>query len=953
MPFHDDDQVDPETPQIGGTDPGGEVQRRITQAARHAAEKANDSEALSWFSQWVCHKDGATALHRAAAEGNTVVVMALLDARANVNATNRAGATPLHCAVGSEGDGPGVVAELLKNKADVHARTNDGLTAWQIAEKFPQRLHLAQVLQVEDSVRQGDERLCQEDVPLAPARAKGPSPLGILPWLPPHLPHNELKAPEDQTPEKLTTADPETLEAARDGDGDTQANCWDLQAEKKIFATARAAAQEAEDVEALKWFEEYGDWNYVWCTALHQAAGDGALQAVEFLLKSGADKDATDRDWGKTPRDRAVEFGHADVVATLLRAKADGRCPQQLAMNDSNLCVIQEFCRAGAGDLHLLTWLIRTEGPDAVDALEAWMQKAEMRSAEDSSGAVRSLKRAHLRERLRVILAPVWFDRHRGRHVLQAPENYANLEDQNLFFAPEVQVNLCVLPGLCARDACSHDLLEALEETANEGVLQTDVVEAIVSAAWMQMRMATAWDIFCSLLTVALLCHASYTLRHGQPESTGSLMFIAVLHGQKTIEELIQHLSFSFRRYRVKLFEFDNLADACYIAIGWLAVYRQVLVDPSQLEKPFMAIFSAMSWLRALYSFRGEIWMGPRLLPILSALKDTSAFFLVTCTCILAATHAYYNLQLREEPTPTYAAFLQVIRLGIFGDFDLYEFEGVDPTYKFNRDSDEWEPVDPDPTPDYVWAHAVFYFTGVGITILLMNLLIGVLGQNFELYQDQSALLFQRARAKMLLEIKARPWRRIGSGFIKMIRQIWLSEFRYGFLFLWLGASILLMVFLPFLITLGTCVIFIAVTCRIVFQIQLSGIYYSTAVALGYYGPQANAKADESWIWVLVRPERPLEDMRSLRTELRSQLESKFSEVNSTQKKLETSNVEQKQKLNGVEEKLLNMEKALEASGSEQKAKLDGVEAKLLRMESHLERLMALTEKLVDAPPAT
>lgn len=299
-----------------------------------------------------------------------------------------------------------------------------------------------------------------------------------------------------------------------------QANCWDLQAEKKIFATARAAAQEAEDVEALKWFEEYGDWNYVWCTALHQAAGDGALQAVEFLLKSGADKDATDRDWGKTPRDRAVEFGHADVVATLLRAKADGRCPQQLAMNDSNLCVIQEFCRAGAGDLHLLTWLIRTEGPDAVDALEAWMQKAEMRSAEDSSGAVRSLKRAHLRERLRVILAPVWFDRHRGRHVLQAPENYANLEDQNLFFAPEVQVNLCVLPGLCARDACSHDLLEALEETANEGVLQTDVVEAIVSAAWMQMRMATAWDIFCSLLTVALLCHASYTLRHGQPEST-------------------------------------------------------------------------------------------------------------------------------------------------------------------------------------------------------------------------------------------------------------------------------------------------------------------------------------------------------------------------------------------------------------------------------------------------
>lgn len=28
----------------------------------------------------------------------------------------------------------------------------------------------------------------------------------------------------------------------------------------------------------------------------------------------------------------------------------------------------------------------------------------------------------------------------------------------------------------------------------------------------------------------------------------------------------------------------------------------------------------------------------------------------------------------------------------------------------------------------YVWAHLLFFFTGIGITVLLMNLLIGVLG---------------------------------------------------------------------------------------------------------------------------------------------------------------------------------------------------------------------------------
>lgn len=92
-----------------------------------------------------------------------------------------------------------------------------------------------------------------------------------------------------------------------------------------------------------------------------------------------------------------------------------------------------------------------------------------------------------------------------------------------------------------------------------------------------------------------------------------------------------------------------------------------------------MSLFCALAWLRLLYStlvlsilrlatgLRGESWLGPRLLPILAALKDTFAFFLVTAICLLAATHAYYNLQVRYEPSPVYAAFMQVMRLGSLG----------------------------------------------------------------------------------------------------------------------------------------------------------------------------------------------------------------------------------------------------------------------------------------------
>ena len=186
-----------------------------------------------------------------------------------------------------------------------------------------------------------------------------------------------------------------------------------------------------------------------------------------------------------------------------------------------------------------------------------------------------------------------------------------------------------------------------------------------------------------------------------------SLGLVAVLHVKKTLEELAQY-GMMCRQRKLTILNFDNLADLAFLLAGWLAIVRQSLGRDS-LEKPWMALYSGMAWLRLLYSLRGEEWMGPRLLPILAAINDTFVFFFVTGVCIAAAAHAYYNLQLREEPGPIYAAFMQVIRLGIFGDFDLFEFEGLDTTYHLNElvnDTGDavqaWEPVDPDPGPDYV-----------------------------------------------------------------------------------------------------------------------------------------------------------------------------------------------------------------------------------------------------------
>ena len=157
-----------------------------------------------------------------------------------------------------------------------------------------------------------------------------------------------------------------------------------------------------------------------------------------------------------------------------------------------------------------------------------------------------------------------------------------------------------------------------------------------------------------------------------------------------------------------------------------------------------------------------------------------------------------------------------------------------------------------------VYVHTLFYFTGIGITILLMNLLIAVLGQNFELYQDQSEVLFLRARAKMMLELSGRPWRHIANCFFKLVRcRKTENRRRYDLIFF------LLIPLLPILIPIG-----------LIFQMQPSGMAHTVSVAFGQCDPYSvpRGTAERCGIWMVVRQDRSMEDLRSLRTEVKDQV---------------------------------------------------------------------------------
>merc|ERR1719420_1417572 len=103
-----------------------------------------------------------------------------------------------------------------------------------------------------------------------------------------------------------------------------------------------------------------------------------------------------------------------------------------------------------------------------------------------------------------------------------------------------------------------------------------------------------------------------------------------------------------------------------------------------------------MQWFRVLYGLRPFETFGPRILPILFAVKDTAAFTVVMLFCTAASTHAYFVIGARDDPNPVYASFLLMYRLIWLGDFDLYELEGEDTVFEPNADG-VLEPTDPEP----------------------------------------------------------------------------------------------------------------------------------------------------------------------------------------------------------------------------------------------------------------
>jgi len=273
---------------------------------------------------------GPTPLRAAASSGHKKMVELLLSKGARIEDDGKE--TALHDAAGK--GYKSIVEVLLANKADVNAQDRLGATPLVYAVKN-NHLAVARLL------------LANKAKTEFPAAAYQASPTGVLRDFSGQYPlHIAVRARHEEMVELLLQngADPNVKVNGATGDDSPSATplllAVDYKLKSAMLALLKAkadpaiaagdartplhAAVDSPDLLTLL-LESRVDpniTNQFGATALHRAAGNGKRDAAIALIKKGADINATDQ-LGYTPLHRAAESGNQDMVQLLLTNKAN------------------------------------------------------------------------------------------------------------------------------------------------------------------------------------------------------------------------------------------------------------------------------------------------------------------------------------------------------------------------------------------------------------------------------------------------------------------------------------------------------------------------------------------------------------------------------------------------------------------------------------------------------
>mmetsp|Transcript_53442 Transcript_53442/g.127450 ORF Transcript_53442/g.127450 Transcript_53442/m.127450 type:complete len:760 (+) Transcript_53442:82-2361(+) len=301
---------------------------------------------------------------------------------------------------------------------------------------------------------------------------------------------------------------------------------------------------------------------------------------------------------------------------------------------------------------------------------------------------------------------------------------------------------------------CSTEVLRALAEVPGQSTWQTLAARAVIAHAWNYAFPLFCFDMGLCAFRLWLLVWLTYKMHHLQfpPLAVWTLCVATGCDFCLALLNLIATVCFAWRDgettrqknrrpfagllRRVHIYNFFCVGVVVFEGIACYKV-SQGLRKGLQ-NRLTLATWVACKWLHFAWHLRGTRLVGKRMLPVVYALGDVAGFLIVCLFALIAAIHMYYVLGDKGSFDVLKFDFDVVYRLVVLQDFENDELHSTNRSLELG-------------------IQIFFYVVSASLSIILMNLLIGVLGNNYDRYADRGEELCMRGRAAILSKYLSFP----------------------------------------------------------------------------------------------------------------------------------------------------------------------------------------------------
>eukprot|EP00928_Gymnodinium_smaydae_P033101 TRINITY_DN23808_c0_g1_i2.p1 TRINITY_DN23808_c0_g1~~TRINITY_DN23808_c0_g1_i2.p1 ORF type:complete len:684 (-),score=57.86 TRINITY_DN23808_c0_g1_i2:408-2459(-) len=326
-------------------------------------------------------------------------------------------------------------------------------------------------------------------------------------------------------------------------------------------------------------------------------------------------------------------------------------------------------------------------------------------------------------------------------------------------FVP-VTFTMCHIPN------AHHDIdvLMALAHSPQPDIFSEPGSQAILNFAWEKEKLSAKIGMVMAFVEVMNLVAINFILNESKrlPSrelsslslTIANLLAIAVLAivTCNKLVEILGHLTHGLRSGSAMFWLFDAIVLSL---TGLVNVWTWNLGLEAKSEFSFniaLGILVFIKWMRLLMSLRLIESIGMRILPITTTMWDVGPFCAVLAVYLIGSANMYYSLGIHSFPR----SFLIIYRMVVLGDVDLNEMENIWDSNMELVDAGRNHSIImqsvPESTEYYYVVRAFMLFISFVMGLSMMNLFIAMLCLSYANAMEVATKAFMKSRALAMID---------------------------------------------------------------------------------------------------------------------------------------------------------------------------------------------------------